>query len=73
MEIEIVTLVVKGSVKLIVPTDWQEQIQEGSRRVALRLVLQMWPLEITDLPNEDMYYYMYNMYMYNITGKILQV
>ena len=38
MEIKIVTLFVKGSVKLIVPTDWQEQIQVGSRSVALRRV-----------------------------------
>ena len=35
MGIKIVTLVVKGSVKLTVPTDWQEHIQEGSRSVAL--------------------------------------
>ena len=27
MEIEIVTFAVKGSMKLTVPTDWQEQIQ----------------------------------------------
>ena len=33
MEIEIVTFVVKGSAKLTVPTDWQEQIQVGSRSV----------------------------------------
>ena len=33
MEIEIVTFVVKGSTKLTVPTDWQEQIQVGSRSV----------------------------------------
>ena len=38
MEIEIVTFVVKGSAKLTVPTDWQEQIQVGSRSVALRRV-----------------------------------
>ena len=39
MEIEIVTFVLKGSAKLTVPTDWQEQIQVGSRSVALRRVL----------------------------------
>ena len=39
MEIEIVTLVVKGSAKLTIPTDWHEQTQEGSRSVALRSVL----------------------------------
>ena len=38
MENEIVTFVVKGSAKLTVPTDWQEQIQVGSRSVALRRV-----------------------------------
>ena len=38
MEIEIVTFVVKGSTKLTVPTDWQEQIQVGSRSVTLRRV-----------------------------------
>ena len=32
---EIVTFVVKGSAKLVDPTDWQEHIQEGIRRVAL--------------------------------------
>ena len=37
MEIEIVTFVVKGSAKLNVPNDWQEQIQVG-RSVALRRV-----------------------------------
>ena len=44
MEIEIVTFVVKGSMKLTVPTDWQEQIQVGSRSVALRRVfdLKLW-------------------------------
>ena len=41
MEIEIVTFVVKGSTKLTVPTDWQEQIQEGSRSVALRRVFDL--------------------------------
>ena len=41
MEIEIVTFVVKGSAKLTVPTDWQEQIQVGSRSVALRRVFVM--------------------------------
>ena len=41
MEIEIVTFVVKGSVKLTVPTDWQEQIQVGSRSVALRRVFDL--------------------------------
>ena len=35
MKIEIVTFVAKGSAKLTVPTDWQEQIQAGSRSVAL--------------------------------------
>ena len=30
MEIEKVTFVVKGSTKLTVPTDWQEQIQSSS-------------------------------------------
>ena len=35
MEIEIVTLVLKGSAKLTVPIDWQEQIQVGSKNVAL--------------------------------------
>ena len=39
MEIEIVTLVVKGSAKLVVPTNLQEQIQVGSRSVAHRRVL----------------------------------
>ena len=38
MEIEIVTFIVKGNVKLTVPTDWQEKIQVGSRCVALRRV-----------------------------------
>ena len=41
MEIEIVTFVVKGSAKLTVPTDLQEQIQVGSRRVALRRVFDL--------------------------------
>ena len=41
MEIEIVTIVVKGSAKLTVPTDWQEQIQVGSRSVALRRVFDL--------------------------------
>ena len=41
MEIEIVTFVVKGSMKLTVPTDWQEQIQVGSRSVALRRVFDL--------------------------------
>ena len=41
MEIEIVTFVVKGSTKLTVPTDWHEQIQVGSRNVALRRVLDL--------------------------------
>ena len=41
MEIEIVTFVVKGSAKLTVPTDWQEQIQVGSRSVALRRVFDL--------------------------------
>ena len=35
MEIEIVTFVVKGSTKLTVPTNCQEQIQVGSRSIAL--------------------------------------
>ena len=38
MEIEIVAFVVKGSAKLTVPTEWQEQIQVRSRSVALRRV-----------------------------------
>ena len=41
MEIDIVTLVVKGSAKLTVPTDWQEQIQVGSRSVAVRCVFDL--------------------------------
>ena len=41
MEIEIVTFVVKGSAKLTVPTDWQEQIQVGKRSVALRRVFNL--------------------------------
>ena len=41
MEIEIVTFVVKGSAKLTVSTDWQEQIQVGSRSVALRRVFDL--------------------------------
>ena len=41
MEIEIVTFVVKGRAKLTVPTDWQEQIQVGSRSVALRRVFDL--------------------------------
>ena len=41
MEIEIGTLVVKWSVKLTVPTDWQEQIQVGSRSIALRPVFDL--------------------------------
>ena len=41
MEIEIVTFVVKGSMKLTVPTDWQEQIQVGSRSVAFRRVFDL--------------------------------
>ena len=36
MEFEIVVFVEKGSAKLTVSTDWQEQIQVGSRIVALR-------------------------------------
>ena len=40
MEIEIVTLIVKGSTKLSVPTDWQDQIQVGNDwSVAPRRVL----------------------------------
>ena len=38
MEVEIVTFVIKGSVKLTVPPDRQEQIQVGSRGVALSSV-----------------------------------
>ena len=41
MEIQIVTFVVKGSMKLTVPTDWQEQIQVGSRSVAFRRVFDL--------------------------------
>ena len=41
MEIEIVTFVVKGSTELTVPTDWQEQIQVGSRSVVLRRVFDL--------------------------------
>ena len=41
MEIEIVTFVVKGSAKLTVPMDWQEQTQVGSRSVALRRVFDL--------------------------------
>ena len=41
MEIEIVTFVVKGSAKLTVPADWQEQIQVGSTSVALRRVFDL--------------------------------
>ena len=41
MEIEIVTFVVKGSAKLTVPTDWQEQIQVGNRSVALSRVFDL--------------------------------
>ena len=41
MEIEMVTLVVKGSAKLAVPTNWQEQIQVGSRSVAHRRVFDL--------------------------------
>ena len=41
MEIEIVTFVAKGSAKLTVPTDWQDQIKVGSRSVALRRVLDL--------------------------------
>ena len=48
MEIEIVTFVVKGSMKLTVPTDWQEQIQVGSRSVALRRVFDL--IYIASLP-----------------------
>ena len=46
MEIEIVTLVVKESAKLTVPTNWQEQIQVGSRSVALRRVFDLKLTEI---------------------------
>ena len=55
MEIEIVTFVVTGSAKLTVPTDWQEQIQVGSRSVALNLYLQIiqsqtcYPLNIRNI------------------------
>ena len=41
MEIEIATFVVKGSAKLTVPTDSQEQIQVRSRNVALRHVFDL--------------------------------
>ena len=41
MEIEIVELVVEGSVKLAVPTDWQEQIEVRSRSVALHRVFDL--------------------------------
>ena len=41
MEIGIVKLVVKGNTKLIVPADWQEQIQVGSRSVVLRRVFHL--------------------------------
>ena len=41
MEIKTVTIVVKGNVKLTVPTDWQEWIQVGSRSVALRRVFDL--------------------------------
>ena len=38
MEVEIVTFVIKGSAQLIVPPDRQEQIQVGSRVVAISRV-----------------------------------
>ena len=41
MEIEIVTLDVKGNAKLTIPTDRQEQIQVKSRSVALRRVFDL--------------------------------
>ena len=41
MEIEIVAFVVKGSAKLTVSNDWQEQIQVRSRSVALRRVFDL--------------------------------
>ena len=41
MEIEIVTIGEKGSAKLTVPTDWQDQIQVVSRNVALRHVFDL--------------------------------
>ena len=41
MEIEIVTLVVKGSAKLTVPIDWQQQIQVASRSFAIRGVFDL--------------------------------
>ena len=41
MEIEIVKPVVNGSTKLTVPRHWQEQIQVGSRSVALRRVFDL--------------------------------
>ena len=41
MEIEIVTLVVKGSAKLTVPTDGQELLQVASKSVALRRVFDL--------------------------------
>ena len=41
MEVEIVTLVVKGSGQLTVPPDRQEKIQVGSRGVALRRIFDL--------------------------------
>ena len=46
MEDEIVTLVVKGSAKLTVPTNWQEQIQVGSRSIVLCCVFDLKHMEI---------------------------
>ena len=41
MEVEMVTFGVKGSAKMTVPTDWQEQVQVGSKIVALRRVFDL--------------------------------
>ena len=51
MEIEIVRFVVKVRAKLTVHTDWQEQIQVGSKRVALRRVfdLKLRGIQLTDI------------------------
>ena len=51
MEIEIVTLVVKGSAKLTVPTDWQEQIHVESTSVALHRIfdLKIRGIRLTDI------------------------
>ena len=49
MEIEIVTFVVKGSAKLTVPTDWQEQIQVGSRSVKQKIITPKQAWQFSDL------------------------